>query len=156
MELFKQAANAYKLSKSWQEAGTAFLRVSVVTMRTICRSCTNTPPRLLCTQQADCYLQLGSKHEAASAFQNAATCFEKCNIPEAIAALTRSVEFYVDEGRFGMAAKQEQQIGEMLEVRAVIVCEMWTCLTHICARTPTGRGQHRCVAAASADCGRLL
>lgn len=49
------------------------------------------------------------------AWQNAATCFEKCHIPSAIAALKRSCEFYVDEGRFGMAAKQEQQIGEFYQ-----------------------------------------
>jgi len=91
VELYKQAANAYKLAKAWSEAGTAFLR------------------------QADCFTQMQNKFEAATAFQNAATCFEKCDLKRAIDAQKRSCEFYVNEGRFGMAAKQEEEIGNWYE-----------------------------------------
>jgi alpha-soluble NSF attachment protein len=61
------------------------------------------------------HIQCQSKHEAASAFQNAATCFTKVNPTEAISCLIRATEFYVDQGRFQAAAKQHQQIGELLE-----------------------------------------
>ena len=91
LQLYKQAANAYKMSKQFQEAGVAFQK------------------------QAECHLQLGSKHEAATAWQSAATAFQKVNPKEAVACLLLGVELYVDEGRFGVAAKHEQQIGELLE-----------------------------------------
>ena len=61
------------------------------------------------------YIILKSKHDAASAFQSAATCYQKTNITDAVECLTRATEYYIDEGRFHIAAKQEQQIGEMLE-----------------------------------------
>ena len=91
MDLYKQAANAYKMSKQLEAAGRAFQR------------------------QAECHLNLNSKHEAASAYQSAATCFMKINAGEAINSLSRAVELFVDEGRFGPAAKHEQQMGELLE-----------------------------------------
>lgn len=91
VELYRQAANAYKISKQFDQAGVAFQK------------------------QAECHLQLGSKHEAASAYQNASASFGKINPTEAVNSLIRATELYVDEGRFGPAAKQEQKIGEMLE-----------------------------------------
>jgi alpha-soluble NSF attachment protein len=91
-QLYKNAHNAYKMSKQWQEAGVAAQKM------------------------AECYHpHLNSKNEAASAFQSAATCFQKVNPAEAVVCLARAVELYVDEGRFQVAAKQEQQIGEWLE-----------------------------------------
>ncbi len=91
-QLYKSAHNAYKMTKQWQEAGVAAQKM------------------------AECYHpHLNSKGEAASAFQAASTCFQKVNPNEAVACLTRAVELYVDEGRFQVAAKQEQQIGELLE-----------------------------------------
>jgi len=91
VDIYRQAANAYKISKQFQEAGNAFQKV------------------------AECHLQLSSKHEAASAYQNAATCFMKASPKDAINALSRAIELFIDEGRFGPAAKHEQQIGELLE-----------------------------------------
>lgn len=66
-------------------------------------------------KQAECYIQLDSKHEAASAWQAAATAYQKVAPQESIACLTRAVELFVDQGRFQIAAKHEQQIGELLE-----------------------------------------
>jgi alpha-soluble NSF attachment protein len=66
-------------------------------------------------KQAECYLQLNSKHEAASAWQAAATAYQKVAPQESILCLSKAVELFVDEGRFQIAAKHEQQIGELLE-----------------------------------------
>lgn len=86
-------------------------------------------------KQAECYIQLNSKHEAASgakkkergivfyrfltfsfeAWQAAATAYQKVAPQESIKCLTKAVELFVDEGRFQVAAKHEQQIGELLE-----------------------------------------
>jgi len=102
VDIYRQAGNAYKVSKQFQEAGVAFQK------------------------QAECHLQLNSKHEAASAYQNAATCFTKVNVGQAIDSLGRAVELFVDEGRFQAAAKHEQQIGELLEEQG----DMEAALTH--------------------------
>lgn len=100
VEMYKQAANAYKVAKNFIGAGEAYKK------------------------QAECYLVLQSKHEAASAWQNAATCFQKTNLTEAMSCLQRAVELYVDEGRFQIAAKHEQQMGEWLEEQGEVESAM--------------------------------
>ena len=52
-ELFKKAANQYKVAQFWPEAGKAFSRA------------------------AECYLQLDQSHDAASSYIDAAVCVKK-------------------------------------------------------------------------------
>ena len=52
-ELFKKAANQYKVAQYWPEAGAAFGRA------------------------AECYIQLELNHDAASAYIDAAVCMKK-------------------------------------------------------------------------------
>ncbi|XP_043705531.1 alpha-soluble NSF attachment protein 2-like [Telopea speciosissima] len=52
-ELYEKAASSYKLAKSWDKPGAAYINV------------------------ADCHLKSGSKHEAASGYVDAAKCYNK-------------------------------------------------------------------------------
>jgi len=90
-ELYKKAANMFKLAKEYDKAGDAFLRA------------------------ADCYVKLSSKYEVAQCYQNAATILRKSNIPESIKCFKISIEFYLEEGRFSMAAKYQKEIAELFE-----------------------------------------
>ena len=55
-ELFKKAANQYKVAQFWPEASNAFSRA------------------------AECYIQLEQNHDAATAYIDAAVCMKKvCN-----------------------------------------------------------------------------
>lgn len=59
-ELFTKAANLFKVSKEWDDAGAAF------------------------EQTARCHLKLSSPHEAATAYSDAANCYKKTNSQQAI------------------------------------------------------------------------
>eukprot|EP01104_Vermistella_antarctica_P012125 TRINITY_DN3457_c0_g1_i2.p1 TRINITY_DN3457_c0_g1~~TRINITY_DN3457_c0_g1_i2.p1 ORF type:complete len:311 (-),score=74.69 TRINITY_DN3457_c0_g1_i2:118-984(-) len=90
-EYYGKAANLFKMSKQWERAGAIFIK------------------------QADCHIQLNSKHEAATAYVSAANCYKKCNTSDAIRCLKFAVEYYTDEGRFTIAAKQQKDIAEICE-----------------------------------------
>eukprot|EP00019_Armaparvus_languidus_P002547 CAMPEP_0168593568 /NCGR_PEP_ID=MMETSP0420-20121227/8388_1 /TAXON_ID=498008 /ORGANISM="Pessonella sp." /LENGTH=299 /DNA_ID=CAMNT_0008629737 /DNA_START=14 /DNA_END=913 /DNA_ORIENTATION=+ len=90
-EMFEKAANLYKMSKKWDQAGETYKRV------------------------ADCFVSAKSQHEAATHLVNASNCFKKSNVVEAITCLRSAVDLYIDEGRFSIAAKQQKEIGELLE-----------------------------------------
>ncbi|KAK6156047.1 hypothetical protein DH2020_010295 [Rehmannia glutinosa] len=62
-ELFDKAANAFKLAKSWDQAGAVYVKL------------------------ANCHLKLYSKHEAANAYADAAHCYKKSNTKGEIAEL---------------------------------------------------------------------
>ena len=112
-ELYEQAANQFKLGKLWKEAGDTY------------------------TKLADVALKLESKHDAASAYVEAAKAYQKIggadacdradrgeNLSEkdiskmrkkAISSLERAVSLYTEMGRLGMAARQLREIAEQLE-----------------------------------------
>ncbi|EPS71419.1 hypothetical protein M569_03331 [Genlisea aurea] len=90
-DLFDKAANSYKLGKSWNQAGAVYVRL------------------------ADCHLKLDSKHEAASAFADAAHCYKKSNLKESISCLEQSVNIFLDIGRLNMSARYYKEIGELYE-----------------------------------------
>jgi len=64
---------------------------------------------------ADCQIKLDSKHEAASSYASAATCFKKNNNSDAVNCLSRAVELFTGEGRFAIAAKNQKEIAEIYE-----------------------------------------
>jgi len=90
-ELYTKAANMYKNQKQWDQAANAF-----------CRS-------------AECHAKLGSKHETATDYISAGTCYSKTNVTEAVNCISTAVGLYVEEGRFSIAAKHQKEIGEMFE-----------------------------------------
>ncbi|ESW35591.1 hypothetical protein PHAVU_001G247900 [Phaseolus vulgaris] len=64
---------------------------------------------------ANCHLKLESKHEAAQAQVDAAHCYKKTNINEAVSCLDRAVNIFCDIGRLSMAARYLKEIAELYE-----------------------------------------
>mmetsp|Transcript_29506 Transcript_29506/g.76196 ORF Transcript_29506/g.76196 Transcript_29506/m.76196 type:complete len:287 (-) Transcript_29506:1427-2287(-) len=92
IEMFQQAANLYKLSKLWQQAGDTFVKIADL-QRT----------------------KMDSPHEAALAFQDAANAYKKVSTSEAVICLEQAVGIFTELGKFGSAAKFQKNIGEILE-----------------------------------------
>ncbi|KAI3458472.1 hypothetical protein Pfo_015135 [Paulownia fortunei] len=103
-DLFDKAANAFKLAKSWDQAGAVYVKL------------------------ANCHLKLDSKHEAANAYADAAHCYKKSNtkviilplIPigcfaESILCLEQSVNLFMEIGRLNMSARYYKEIAELYE-----------------------------------------
>ncbi|KAJ3166716.1 hypothetical protein HDU88_003199 [Geranomyces variabilis] len=90
-ELYGKAANAFKLSKKWKEAGDAFM------------------------SQAGVLNRMNERDEAASSYMNAAKCFKKNSPQDAISALQQAVEILTERGRFQAAANHQKQIAEIYE-----------------------------------------
>lgn len=90
-DLFDKAANLFKLAKNWSRAATTYNRV------------------------ADCRLKSDSKHEAASAYVEAANSYKKFSIQDAAQALNNAVNLYMELGRLNMAARYCKELGEMYE-----------------------------------------
>jgi len=81
----------FKMAKNWAAAGDAFCKAG------------------------DLHFKNGQKHDAATNFCDAATCFKKVDVKQASGCLSRAIELYLEMGRFQIAAKHHQTIGEMLE-----------------------------------------
>lgn len=90
-ELFEKAANNYKLGKCWSDAADAY------------------------TKLAECHLKCDSKHEAASAYVEAAKVATKSNPQQGMELLHKAVALYTDMGRLNMAARQLKEIAETQE-----------------------------------------
>ncbi|GAB4832018.1 hypothetical protein Ancab_006035 [Ancistrocladus abbreviatus] len=90
-ELFEKAANSFKLAKSWDRAGAAYVKL------------------------AKCHLKLDSKHEAANAYAGAAHCYKKTSPQEAVSFLEQSVNLFLHMGRLNMAARYGKEIAEIYE-----------------------------------------
>ncbi|KAM7499420.1 hypothetical protein LguiA_023834 [Lonicera macranthoides] len=91
VELFEKAANAFKLAKSWDQAGSVYVKL------------------------ANCHIKLESKHEAANAYADAAHCYKKTNTEESISCLEQSVNMFMEIGRLNMAARYYKEIAEICE-----------------------------------------
>ena len=90
-EMYKKAANQFKVHKSWDEAGAAFEKA------------------------AGCNLKLQSPQDVASSYQDAGNCYRKTNARQALRCFKEVVAVHIDLGRFTMAAKIQKEIGELLE-----------------------------------------
>lgn len=55
------------------------------------------------------------RHEAAVYYTDAANCFKKCNLEQAVNCLLKAIEIYTDLGRFTLAAKLHENIGAIFE-----------------------------------------
>ncbi|CAK7343674.1 unnamed protein product [Dovyalis caffra] len=91
-DLLTQSANQFKLAKSWDRAGSVFMKLS------------------------NCHLKLDSRHEAASAYIDAANCFKKTSTKGAMSCYLQAVDIYVDMGRYSMAAKYCKEIAQLYEL----------------------------------------
>jgi len=90
-ELFKKAANNYKLAKLWDQAADAY------------------------AQAITCYQKLNSNHDIYSCYVEAASCYKKTNPKAAIDNLIKAIDFLAEDGRFSMAAKYKKEIAELCE-----------------------------------------
>ncbi|RID65139.1 hypothetical protein BRARA_D00357 [Brassica rapa] len=90
-DLLEKAANSFKLAKSWDQAGKAYLKL------------------------ADCHLKSDSKHDAANAYAEAAKCYKKVDTNEAASCLERAVNIFCEIGRLNMAARYYKEIAEYYE-----------------------------------------
>ncbi|KAL0866390.1 hypothetical protein Bca101_045508 [Brassica carinata] len=94
--LLEKAANSYKLAKSWDQAGKAYLKL------------------------ADCHLKSDSKHDAANAYAEAANCYKKVDTnvmvlyAEAASCLERAVNIFCETGRLNMAARYYKKIDQAI------------------------------------------
>ncbi|KAJ6865487.1 hypothetical protein NC651_035905 [Populus alba x Populus x berolinensis] len=91
-DLLTQSANQFKLAKSWDKAGSVFIKLS------------------------NCHVKLDSRHEAATAYVDAASCYKKTSTKGAISCYLQAVDIYVDMGRYSNAAKYCKEIGELYEL----------------------------------------
>lgn len=90
-ELFKKAANQYKVAQAWQEAGGAFSRA------------------------AECFLPLNQQHDAATCYMDAAVCMKKTDMDKAVEYYEEAISLFCDMGKFVNAAKIEKELGEIFE-----------------------------------------
>lgn len=91
IECYQRAANLFKMAKNWSQAGKSF------------------------SEAANLHARGGSRHDAATNLVDAANCYKKSDIPEAVNCLLKAIEIYTDMGRFTIAAKHHQTIAEMYE-----------------------------------------
>eukprot|EP00246_Nothoceros_aenigmaticus_P008296 TRINITY_DN22873_c0_g1_i1.p1 TRINITY_DN22873_c0_g1~~TRINITY_DN22873_c0_g1_i1.p1 ORF type:complete len:290 (+),score=68.51 TRINITY_DN22873_c0_g1_i1:316-1185(+) len=90
-ELYENAANSYKLAKSWDEAGRTYVKLAGI------------------------HLKSDNRYGAASAYASAGSCFKKTQIKEAIKNLNCAVGQFLELGRLSMAARYLKDIGEAYE-----------------------------------------
>ncbi|CAG9532463.1 unnamed protein product [Cercopithifilaria johnstoni] len=98
-----EAGNLFKISKSWKEAGDAFVRSAEIHAAATDR-----------------------KHDAASNYAEAANCYRKVNPQQAIDCLMKTAETYTDMGRFNMAAKYHCTMAEIFESEAPDMAQAMT------------------------------
>jgi len=90
-EMFVKAANLYKVSKQWDQAGDAFEKA------------------------AGCHLKLDSAHEAATTYTDAANCYKKTNAEQALLLYKEAIALQIDLGRFTTAAKLQKEVAELYD-----------------------------------------
>ncbi|KAG8902842.1 vesicular-fusion protein S17 [Tulasnella sp. 417] len=88
-DLFKEAANNFKLERLFKESGDAFLR------------------------EADCREKGGEKDDAANAYWSAAKAYKQGYPDLAATALGSTVRLLTQLGRFRQAADREKEIGQI-------------------------------------------
>ncbi|CAL0328328.1 unnamed protein product [Lupinus luteus] len=91
-QLLHKSANSFKLAKSWDKAGSVFIKLS------------------------KCHVKLDSKYEAAKAYVDAAHCYKKVSTQGAISCLKQAVTIFTEIGRHYIAAKHCKEIGELYEL----------------------------------------
>ncbi|KAL5495409.1 SEC17 [Sanghuangporus weigelae] len=89
-DLFQQAANAFKLEKSFVDAGDAF------------------------SKEAECREKCKENNDAANAWWNASKAYKQGDRPDlAVEALSQTVTYLTKAGRFRQAADREKDIAQI-------------------------------------------
>lgn len=90
-ELYENAANAYKLAKSWDKAGSTYVKLATTRLKS------------------------DDKFGAASAYASAGNCSKKTQMREAIRNLKCAVDQFLALGKLTMAARYLKDIGDAYE-----------------------------------------
>ncbi|KAJ8656448.1 hypothetical protein O0I10_007771 [Lichtheimia ornata] len=91
-ELYEKAANMYKLSQQWSQAGDAFI------------------------EAAKLYQKAGSaKFDGSRAYESAAKCYKRFDPSAAVRALKEAIVLDQESGGFRQAARHYQEAGELYE-----------------------------------------
>jgi alpha-soluble NSF attachment protein len=92
LEMYNQAANLFKMAKNFKEAGDVFKKTTSV------------------------HQQLGSPHDAATAYINASNCYRQCNdMDQCVQCLELAAGIYTNMGKFSQAAKTMKDAAELFE-----------------------------------------
>jgi alpha-soluble NSF attachment protein len=91
VEFFVKAGNAYKLAKSWPEAGEAFYAA------------------------ADCYKELGNFGDTGSKLKESGECFRRQDAQRCVEVWKEAVEVYVESGKWNRSGDTMKMIAEMYE-----------------------------------------
>lgn len=94
VELFKAAANKFRIANRFEEAGNAYMRAAETETKT------------------------GEKEYAANTFFEANKCFRMSRPELAVVALTRAREILIERGRFRQAADREKAVAELYKNEA--------------------------------------
>ncbi|XP_058182976.1 alpha-soluble NSF attachment protein-like isoform X2 [Rhododendron vialii] len=89
--LFYKAAIAFKLAKSWDQAGSAYMKL------------------------ANCRLKMDMKYEAGLAYVDAANCYKKTNCKESISCLEQAVNMFLGVGQLLISAVNYKEIAKLYE-----------------------------------------
>jgi len=89
--LYSKAANNYKIAKNWENAGRCFV---------------------LC---ADMKSQSQSQFDAASQYILAAEMYQRVDPSIAVGHYSKAISLFTEIGKFGLAAKNAEKVGEMYE-----------------------------------------
>ncbi|XP_053728331.1 alpha-soluble NSF attachment protein-like [Synchiropus splendidus] len=92
-DLYIKAANMFKMTKNWTEAGKCFSKAGRI------------------------HQQSGRQHEAANDFINAGNAYKKVDPKKAVELVTKAIHIYTDMGRFTTAAKHHMTLGEICETQ---------------------------------------
>jgi len=90
-ESFTKAGNAFKISKQWQEAGSAYLRA------------------------AECQLQTESPSDACNSYVEAGNSYKNINFTDAVESYQKAITIFNDSGRFSQSARYYKEIAEIYE-----------------------------------------
>ncbi|KAM8853749.1 alpha-soluble NSF attachment protein-like isoform 1-T1 [Synchiropus picturatus] len=102
-DLYIKAANMFKMTKNWTEAGKCFSKAGRI------------------------HQQSGRQHEAANDFINAGNAYKKVDPKKAVELVTKAIHIYTDMGRFTTAAKHHMTLGEICETQLEDVTQASGC-----------------------------
>ncbi|KAG5533583.1 hypothetical protein RHGRI_027685 [Rhododendron griersonianum] len=89
--LFNKAAIAFKFAKSWDQAGSTYMKL------------------------ANCRLKMDMKYEAGLAYVDAANCYKKTNCKESISCLEQAVNLFLGVGWLHESAEKYMEIAKLYE-----------------------------------------
>lgn len=92
IQYFSKAANIFKMTQNYQLAGETFLKVAGLEIKAN-----------------------SNNYEASNYYINAAHMFKHVEAEKSLKCFTQGIQLLIDEGRFGIAAKHSETMGDIYE-----------------------------------------